>query len=108
MMNTPQRFQTCLLLCGLALGLQPPRGLAQSNPDTPGADLQKARARDGQHDFDFEIGTWKTHLRRLAHPLTGSTTWAEYDGTTVVRKIWEVAPIWWSSSSMARRVTSKA
>src|SRR5690349_6639597 len=44
--------------------------------------------RDGQHDFDFDIGTWKTHLRRLIHPLTGSTTWVEYEGTTVVRKVW--------------------
>src|SRR5829696_4097086 len=44
--------------------------------------------RDGQHDFDFEIGTWKTHLRRLLRPLTGSTTWVEYEGTTVVRKVW--------------------
>jgi hypothetical protein len=45
-------------------------------------------ARDGQHDFDFSIGTWKTHLRRLQHPLTGSTTWVEYEGTTVVRTVW--------------------
>ena len=45
--------------------------------------------RDGQHDFDFEIGTWKTHLTRLLHPLTGSTTWVEYDGTSVARKIWD-------------------
>jgi hypothetical protein len=44
--------------------------------------------RDGQHDFDFEIGMWKTHLRRLVKPLTGSTTWVEYEGTTVVRKVW--------------------
>jgi hypothetical protein len=43
---------------------------------------------DGQHDFDFEFGTWKTHLRRLQHPLTGSSTWVEYDGTSVVRKLW--------------------
>jgi len=43
--------------------------------------------KDGQHDFDFEIGTWKTHLRRLQHPLSGSTTWVEYEGTTVVRKV---------------------
>ncbi len=42
---------------------------------------------DGRHDFDFEIGSWKTHLRRLSRPLTGSTTWVEYDGTTVVRKV---------------------
>jgi hypothetical protein len=44
--------------------------------------------RDGSHDFDFEIGTWHTHLHRLQHPLTGSITWADYDGTSVVRKIW--------------------
>ena len=47
-----------------------------------------AAARDGQHDFDFEIGTWKTHLRRLLHPLSGSTTWVELDGTSVVRPVW--------------------
>jgi hypothetical protein len=44
--------------------------------------------RDGAHDFDFEIGTWKTHVSRLTHPLSGSKTWVEYDGTTVVRKVW--------------------
>ena len=43
--------------------------------------------RDGQHDFDFEFGTWKTHLRRLQKPLSKSTTWVEYDGTTVVSKV---------------------
>jgi hypothetical protein len=47
-----------------------------------------ATERDGQHDFDFEIGTWKTHLTRLQHPLTGSTAWIEYEGTSVVRKVW--------------------
>ena len=47
-----------------------------------------AEPRDGSHDFDFEIGTWKTHIRRLQRPLTGSTTWVEYDGTSVVSKIW--------------------
>ncbi len=44
---------------------------------------------DGQHDFDFEIGTWKTELKRLAKPLSGSTEWISYEGTTVVRKVWE-------------------
>jgi hypothetical protein len=43
---------------------------------------------DGGHDFDFEIGTWKTHLSRLIHPLSGSAIWTDYDGTTVVRKVW--------------------
>ncbi|HEX8298586.1 MAG TPA: hypothetical protein VF594_05430 [Rubricoccaceae bacterium] len=45
-------------------------------------------ARDGQHDFDFEIGTWHTRLSRLDAPLTGSSTWHEYEGTTVVREVW--------------------
>ena len=48
-----------------------------------------AQRRDGQHDFDFDIGTWKTHLPRLVHPLTGLTIWVEYEGTAVVRKVWE-------------------
>jgi hypothetical protein len=52
--------------------------------------LQQAPAqRDGRHDFDFEIGTWKTHLTRLVHPLSGSTTWVTYEGSSVVRKIWD-------------------
>ena len=46
-----------------------------------------AQQRDGQHDFDFEIGTWKTHLKRLVKPLTGSTTWVEYEGITKVTKV---------------------
>jgi hypothetical protein len=49
----------------------------------------KAAERDGSHDFDFAFGTWKTRLKRLIHPLSGSTTWAQYEGTTLVRKIWD-------------------
>jgi hypothetical protein len=45
--------------------------------------------RDGQHDFDFNFGTWKTSMKRLQHPLTGSTTWVEFTGTVVVRKVWD-------------------
>src|SRR5580704_5932745 len=45
--------------------------------------------RDGQHDFDFEIGSWKIHLKRRLNPLTGSDQWVEFDGTSVTRKIWD-------------------
>jgi hypothetical protein len=48
-----------------------------------------AEPRDGQHDFDFEIGTWKIHLKRLMNPLTGSTHWVEFDGTSVTRSVWD-------------------
>jgi hypothetical protein len=44
--------------------------------------------RDGQDDFDFEIGAWRTHLRLLTNPLSGSNAWVEYDGTSVVREVW--------------------
>ncbi len=74
-------------LCGIALVtmLLPMRGLSQTS--TPAQ--RTVSVRDGSHDFDFEIGTWTTHIHRLLHPLTGSTTWVDYDGTSIVRKIWE-------------------
>lgn len=62
-----------------------------TKPSAPAASKNHQRPlteHDGQDDFDFEIGTWKTHLWRLANPLTGSTKWVEYEGTSVVRKIW--------------------
>ncbi len=66
---------------------QIPQGLGQpvSKVSAPTA----SSAPDGRHDFDFEIGTWNTHLKRLLHPLTGSSKWVEYDGTTVVRSVWD-------------------
>jgi hypothetical protein len=56
-----------------------------------GADAAQQTAatyRDGAHDFDFNIGTWRTHIRTLQHPLTGSSTWEEMNGTVTVRKVW--------------------
>ena len=47
--------------------------------------------RDGSRDFEFEFGSWATELRRLVSPLTGSTEWAEYRGTSEVRPIWDGA-----------------
>ncbi len=64
-------------------------GFAQTAPVAAHTDSQQASTeRDGQHDFDFEIGTWKTHVKRLLHPMTDSKNWGEYDGTSVVRKVW--------------------
>ena len=47
-----------------------------------------AAAPDAAHAFDWEFGTWKTHVKRLLHPLTGSHAWGDYDGLSVVHKIW--------------------
>jgi hypothetical protein len=57
---------------------------AQTQAASPHASL-----RDGQHDFDFHVGSWKTRIRSLQRPLTGSTTWVEYEGTLVARKVWD-------------------
>jgi hypothetical protein len=88
-MKALKHIRTYLLVCTLVVNLQPLSGLAQqsSNPSKPKLQPSPTQ-RDGQHDFDFEIGTWKTHLWRLQHPLSGSNTWVEYDGTSVVRKVW--------------------
>ena len=40
--------------------------------------------KSGQNDFDFELGLWKTKLRVLKNPLSGSTSWVDYEGTTNV------------------------
>src|SRR5215212_2320147 len=88
-MSALKHLRTYLLLCTLVVVLEPFQEFAQSNTGASRAGLQQTlKERDGQHDFDFEIGTWKTHLSRRLRPLTGSTTWVEYEGTTVVRKVW--------------------
>jgi hypothetical protein len=77
-----------LLYAGLAC-IHIEHGCAQSPDSAPPAQTRAAAApHDGQHDFDFEIGTWKTHFTRLVHPLTGSTKWLTYDGITTVTKVW--------------------
>lgn len=62
-----------LLLVGLAVALAPARAAAPA----------------GNDDFDFEFGEWSVRLSRLENPLTGSTSWVEYEGTSVVRKVWD-------------------
>jgi hypothetical protein len=52
------------------------------------ANLDTEHLADRQTDFDFDLGTWRTHSSRLLHPLTGSTTWVDMQGVTVVKKVW--------------------
>ena len=42
---------------------------------------------DGAHDFDFLIGDWKAHVRRLPDRLVGSNKWVEYDGISNHHKL---------------------
>ena len=56
---------------------------ASSTSSPPAAKTQ----RDGAHDFDFLIGNWKAHVRRLPDRLNGSNTWDVYDGISNHKKI---------------------
>jgi hypothetical protein len=49
--------------------------------------LNEPKERDGRTDFDFFIGRWKVHNRRLRERLKGSTSWEEFEGTAVARKV---------------------
>lgn len=89
-MNGPQRSK--LVFAYLLMGVL---AAAANFPATAQTDTDAAKAitagdeRDGQHDFDFELGSWKIHLKRRLHPLTGSNIWVDFDGTSVTRKVWD-------------------
>ena len=73
----------CAILSSAPLPAQKSQAPGQPNSSTP------RQKRDGQHDFDFNLGTWKTHVSRLAHPLSGFKKWLEYDGVSHVNKVWD-------------------
>jgi len=70
------------ILLAIALATAPLAAHAQAAP--PAA----AAVRDGSRDFDFEFGDWTMRLKRLVRPLSGSKEWVEYEGASVVHKIW--------------------
>ncbi len=73
---------TCVLECALFFSVMPGRADGLKTEEKPPS------VHDGQHDFDFDFGTWKTHSSRLLHPLSGSKDWVDMDGLTVVKKVW--------------------
>ena len=78
----PGRCALLMSTLGPALAL-PPGSVADTAP------APAAAARDGQHDFDFDIGVWRTHIRRTLDPLSGATHSIELNGTVTVRKVWD-------------------
>lgn len=83
-MDIAQHFRVITLSWLFVGSMYQHHALAQASSPPPSHAL-----RDGQHDFDFNIGVWRTHYRRLLHPLAGSTDWIEFNGTVSVRKIWD-------------------
>ncbi len=54
-----------------------------------------------RHDFDFIIGSWRVHHRKLRERLAGSNDWFEFDGTAQAFKILEdsgnMKRYWWNT-----------
>ncbi|HEX2669107.1 MAG TPA: hypothetical protein VHP13_12100 [Gammaproteobacteria bacterium] len=82
-MPTLKNASLFLLACCLIVVLSEATSASATASGPPAA-----TARDGQHDFDWESGSWHTHVKRRLHPLTGSDTWAEYDGTSAQSPVW--------------------
>jgi hypothetical protein len=85
-MNARRRISIYFLLSTLGYFAVFLPSLAQTPTN---AAASQSTLRDGQHDFDWQLGSWKIHMQRLQHPLTGSTKWTELDGIVVVRKVWD-------------------
>jgi hypothetical protein len=82
-MNVRKLKTLAPLLLVMALGMALTVSLRAQTPSDP-ADLPQ---RDGSHDFDFLIGNWKAHVRRLPDRLNKSNVWVEYDGISHHKKL---------------------
>lgn len=78
-----------LLLIFISLMAARLQGQTASNPPQAQTSANPAQLpqRDGSHDFDFLIGDWKAHVRRLPDRLNNSNTWVEYDGISNHKKV---------------------
>jgi hypothetical protein len=84
-MKFPKNVAICVLAGAISwISLALPAGAAGEAAQPP-----KAAVRDGAHDFDFNFGVWKTHIRRILDPLSGSADSIELTGTVTVRKVWD-------------------
>jgi hypothetical protein len=85
MMKFSRPAAICVVAAALnCISFVPPAGAADQ-----AAQPQHPAVRDGQHDFDFNVGVWQTHIKRILDPLSGATHSIELNGTVTVRKVWD-------------------
>lgn len=72
---------TCLPLCVVL-------AVASSSAAATSGSVTADPSGNGRHDFDWELGTWRTSVQVLADPLSDTEDeWLEFDGTSVVRPL---------------------
>ena len=69
-----------IALLGLCLAA-PGQLAAQSHPDSGPGMNQTDSAAPGLHDFDFLVGQWQAHHRKLKQRLANNHEWIEFEGT---------------------------
>jgi hypothetical protein len=80
MTNNPDRRNLLLSLGGLsALALFAPAGPAVAETASPAAGASR--------DFDFFLGSWDVHHRKLKTRLAGASEWEEFGGVTTCQSL---------------------
>jgi hypothetical protein len=76
-----------LAIAVFPLSLQAQTAPGQTSQSQTSSNPANLPQRHGSHDFDFLIGNWKAHVRRLPDRLNNSNIWVEYEGFSNHKKI---------------------
>jgi hypothetical protein len=88
-MNIHTQFAVqCKRILVMSLSLIVLTALAAASEASTAPDKSPTTVADGQRDFDWEIGTWRSSVRVLANPLSSSEDeWLRFEGTSTVRPL---------------------
>jgi ketosteroid isomerase-like protein len=64
-----------------------PAASQRPSPERNETDEVAVSAADGRRDFDFFIGSWRVHHRRLKERLAHNHDWVEFEGASTAQKI---------------------
>jgi len=77
------RFLLCVAILTTIMGSMTS---LYASEDTPNP-AQGTANLTGLHDFDFLVGNWRSHHRKLKDRLAGSHAWVEFEGTLSMHKL---------------------
>jgi hypothetical protein len=57
--------------------------------EEPGYDTPATPGGGAEHDFDFNMGRWRTRIRAVESPLSAPGVWSRLQGTHMVYRVWD-------------------
>jgi hypothetical protein len=84
---TLYRLVALLAMVSLLASCMPRLCVAQSSQLAGETMAPSDFAVPGLHDFDFLVGHWKVHHRRLKERLANNHEWIEFEGTSTTQKV---------------------